>query len=413
MVLLFIIFGTFILIRQVPGGPFDSINGRSMPKAVRAALQVRFGLDKPLLLNLPTSAVVPDIGTRFGQGQFIHLLNDGTEVISPEMAFQTNERLPDCDKLRQGLSRTEAISAPEIRSGWQLIYWTTERIPTTTTINEGRPTRCFETRRVVYSDLTRSQFFQYLNNMLRFDLGPSMSRTTLGQPVTELISDRLPVSMQIGIYSVILGFLVGIPLGVLAAIYRNSIIDYVVTIFAVLFASIPSLVLGPLLILIFVVQFKILPAPDPRVWKSGNLFDWNYLGRAILPIMIVGLGMSAGIARLTRASLLQVLRDDYIRTARAKGMRERGVLYIHALKNALIPVATILGPLLATVLTGTLIIERIFSIPGLGSTFVDSVAARDYNLLCGVTILYSTFLILGNMLVDIMYTWLDPRIRFD
>ena len=123
--------------------------------------------------------------------------------------------------------------------------------------------------------------------------------------------------------------------------------------------------------------------------------------------------MAAGIARLTRASLLQVLGDDYIRTARSKGLRERSVIYIHVLKNSLIPVVTILGPFLAGILTGTFFVERIFNIPGLGDTFLSSIGERDYTLLTGVTILYASFLVVGNILVDVMYTWLDPRIRFD
>jgi oligopeptide transport system permease protein len=186
-----------------------------------------------------------------------------------------------------------------------------------------------------------------------------------------------------------------------------------VTTFAGLLAAIPTLALGPFLITVFVVQLKWLPNPDPRVWKNPQIFSWDFIGVALLPVMTFGIGIAAGLARLTRASLLQVLRDDYIRTARAKGLRERLVIYIHALKNALIPVATIIGPLLAGVVTGSLIIERIFAIPGLGEVFVSGIAARDYNLLVGVTLLYSVFLIAGNILVDVMYTWLDPRIRFD
>jgi len=221
------------------------------------------------------------------------------------------------------------------------------------------------------------------------------------------------------VFSVILGFLFGIPLGVLAAIYHNTFIDYGATFFAVLGQSVPNLVLGPVLIIVFAVSLNWLPVADVQgVWRStlsnpGVMFTWDYISLAILPVFALGTGMMAGIARLTRASLLQVLREDYIRTARAKGLKEQAVIYGHALKNALIPVATILGPLLAGVLTGSFIIEQIFNIPGIGGEFVSSVSTRDYNLLVGVTIVYSVFLIAGNILVDVMYTWLDPRIRFD
>ncbi len=263
------------------------------------------------------------------------------------------------------------------------------------------------------------QFFIYLGNLVKLDFGPSLGRSTLGEPVSEIIAKGLPVSMQVGVFSVILGFSLGIPLGVLAALYHNTPIDYTATFMAVLGTSIPNLVLGPLLIIIFAVSLNWLPVADVSgIWRStinnpGVIFTWEYISLAILPVFALGTGMVAGIARLTRASLLQVLREDYIRTARAKGLKERVVIYGHALKNALIPVATILGPLLAGVLTGSFIIERIFNIPGIGDEFVNSVSSRDYNLLVGVTIVYSMFLIAGNILVDVMYTWLDPRIRFD
>ncbi len=264
-----------------------------------------------------------------------------------------------------------------------------------------------------------TQFIRYLASLARLDFGPSLGRSSLGEPVSEIIGRGLPVSMQVGVFSVILGFALGIPLGVLAALYHNTIVDYGATFLAVLGTSIPNLVLGPLLIIIFAVSLNWLPVADVNgIWRStihnpAVIFSWDYVSLAILPVFTLGTGMMAGIARLTRASLLQVLREDYIRTARAKGLKERTVIYGHALKNALIPVATILGPLLAAVLTGSFIIERIFNIPGIGGEFVSSVASRDYNLLVGVTIVYSVFLVAGNILVDVMYTWLDPRIRFD
>ena len=263
------------------------------------------------------------------------------------------------------------------------------------------------------------QFVNYVISLTRLDFGPSLGRSTMGEPVSDIIARGLPVSMQVGVFSVILGFAFGIPLGVLAAIYHNSPIDYGATFFAVLGQSVPNLVLGPVLIIVFAVSLNWLPVADVRgIWRStlnnpGVIFTWDYISLAILPVFALGTGMMAGIARLTRASLLQVLREDYIRTARAKGLKERAVIYGHALKNALIPVATILGPLLAGVLTGSFIIEQIFNIPGIGGEFVSSVSTRDYNLLVGVTIVYSVFLIAGNILVDVMYTWLDPRIRFD
>jgi ABC-type dipeptide/oligopeptide/nickel transport system permease component len=268
-------------------------------------------------------------------------------------------------------------------------------------------------------DLMDTQFWGYMWNVLQLDFGPSLNIALLQENVQVIdeIEERLPVSMQIGLVSVAFGFLFGVPLGVLAAIYHNSPIDYTATFVAVLGQSIPNIVLGPILIIVFTVRMDLVPDPNPLAWKEGTFLsrfaDPGFWGILILPVIALGTGMSAGIARLTRASLLQVMNEDYIRTARAKGLRERTVIYLHALKNSLIPVATILGPLLAAVLTGTFIVELIFLIPGLGDAFLTGVSSRDYTTIMGVTILYSSFLIAGNILVDIVYTWLDPRIRFD
>jgi oligopeptide transport system permease protein len=263
-----------------------------------------------------------------------------------------------------------------------------------------------------------SQFWSYLWNAAQLDFGPSLNVALIqeNRQVIDEIQERLPISMKLGLFSVLFGFILGVPLGVLAAVYHNSAVDYTATFFAIIGASTPNIVLAPILIIVFTVYFDIIPSPDPQVWRE-NLAMYKFppelIGAMILPVVALGTAMSGGIARLTRASLLQVLNEDYIRTARAKGLRERTVIYLHALKNSLIPVATILGPLLAAVLTGTFIVERIFAIPGLGESFIDGVAARDYTTIMAVTLLYSAFLIAGNILVDLIYTWLDPRIRFD
>jgi oligopeptide transport system permease protein len=392
-VLFGIILVAFLIVRAVPGGPFDFTGSKSTPPEIVAALNERYGLNQPLLLHLPNDGAAPDNG---------------------KPLRETYPALPDCDKLRAGISPADQNPQPitDVYEGWQLLRSVQERKVSTVSFND-KAVRCLQSTTVLYSDLLRSQFFGYLNNVLRLDFGLSMSKSTLGQPVSELIGERLPISMRLGLLAVFFGFVVGLPLGVVAALKRNSPLDYLITGSIALFVSIPTLVLGPLLILILTANLHLLPGPNPTVWKTSNMLTWEFLSRAILPIFTLGAGIAAGLARLTRASVLQVLRDDYIRTARSKGLKERRVIYIHALKNALIPVATIVGPLLAGTLTGTLIVERIFAVPGLGDSFVNSIAARDYNLLLGVTILYSIFLMAGNILVDVMYTWLDPRIRFD
>ncbi|HML20835.1 MAG TPA: ABC transporter permease [Aggregatilinea sp.] len=350
---------TFALTHLLPGGPFDAVGQRRMPQYMVRQLEEKFGLNKPLFFNT---------------------WNDGY--------------YPDGDN-------------------WKIIGYHTE----TKTLGGSESGQVNEVdERVLRIDLLDSQFFNYVWGALHLDFGPSLNIALRDQGVMvqEEIARRLPVSMQVGVFAVVLGFLLGIPLGVLAAVYHNSFVDYFAMFFAVIGQSTPAIVLAPLLIIIFAVELGWVPVIDQRnVWSNGPEFTLYYLQILALPVITLGVGMSAGIARLTRASLLQVLHEDYVRTARAKGLRERVVIYVHALKNALIPVATILGPMLAAVLTGTFVVELIFSIPGLGKVFVDSVTARDYTMIMGVSLLYSVFLIMGNILVDIMYTWLDPRIRFD
>ena len=255
--------------------------------------------------------------------------------------------------------------------------------------------------------------------VIRGDFGASLNYRS--QTVTDMIKQTLPVSFQLGFMSVILAIIMGVPLGVIAALRQNSWIDYSATFLAVFFLSVPNLVLAPLLIWIFALRLGWLPVAQ---WGSNSDFilgifpnpsdiNVDYFRHALLPVFALGTASAATIARLTRGSLLQVIREDYIRTARAKGLRERSVIIIHALKNSLIPVVTIIGPLFAALVTGTFVVERIFGINGMGKHFVDSVGNRDYPVLMGVTLLYSVLLIVSNLLVDISYAWLDPRIRYD
>lgn len=260
------------------------------------------------------------------------------------------------------------------------------------------------------------QYFNYLGNVLQGDLGPMLTQT--GRTVNDIVAETFPVSIQLGTISMILGYSIGIPLGIIAALRHNSWIDYSATTFAVLGVSIPNLVLGPVLILIFGVKLDWFPiirwGADPPFFMGflpPMTFDfWHH---AALPVFALGTGISAGIARLTRAGLLEVLSEDYIRTARAKGLKERAVIIIHALKNSMIPVVTLFGPLLAGLLTGSLIVEQIFAINGMGRQFVGSIGQREYFLITSLTLIYSVLLISGNIVVDIMYAWLDPRIRYD
>ncbi len=260
------------------------------------------------------------------------------------------------------------------------------------------------------------QFWLYLKQLAQGNLGPMFKLRS--QTVNDVVAQTWPVSIQLGVLSLILGFLIGLPAGIIAALKRNSIFDYGATFGAVLGASIPNMVLAPILILVFGVWLKWLPI---AFWGADPPFILGFLPKptpafwshAVMPTVSLGTAISASIARLTRASLLEVMGEDYIRTARAKGLRERVVIMRHALKNSLIPVATIVGPLLAGLLTGTFIVEQIFALNGMGRRFINSVSEREYFLLTSLTLIYAVMLVLGNLLVDVTCAWLDPRIRYD
>lgn len=264
---------------------------------------------------------------------------------------------------------------------------------------------------------TPIQFIDYVRDVLRGDLGPSYSYR--GRSVNQIMAESFPVSLQLGLLSILLAVLIGIPAGVISALRQNTWMDYSSSFIAILGVSIPNIVLGPLLIYLFAVKLGWLPAAR---WGANytQFHFWllppmtaNFWEHAILPTIALGTAFSATFARLTRASLLQTIREDYIRTARAKGLREWSVITRHAMKNSLIPVVTVFGPLLIGVVTGSFVVERIFGIPGMGEFFVTSVTNRDYPIVLGTTLVYSVGLVLANIGVDIAYAWLDPRIRYD
>jgi ABC-type dipeptide/oligopeptide/nickel transport system permease component len=220
--------------------------------------------------------------------------------------------------------------------------------------------------------------------------------------VNDIFRENLPVSMQLGVAALAVALSIGLPLGIFAALKRNTTYDYMAMGIAVVGVSVPVIITAPLLQYVFGVQLGVLPV-------SG----WGSFAHLIMPAFALGFVSSALIARLTRASLLQVLFEDYIRTARAKGLSERAVILFHALKNGLIPVVTILGPLFAALITGTFVVETVFGIPGMGRYFVTSITGRDYPVIMGTLLLYAGFLVTANLVVDIAYAWLDPRIRYD
>jgi oligopeptide transport system permease protein len=324
-VFILVAFVTFVLVRAIPGGPFDFVGDRQLPPQVVANIEAKYHLDWPVWKQFAS-----------------YMLGD--DILGEE-----------------GISR----------------------------------------------------------GIIRGDLGLSLQFR--GQQVSDLIATTLPVSFQLGIMSLLLALIIGIPAGVISALRQNTWADYTATFGAVFFLSVPNLVLAPILIWILALTFDLLPVAG---WESkppyflGVFPKWSdltsdYFLHAVMPVFALGTSSAAGIARLTRASLLQVVREDYIDMARAKGLREGTIIIVHALKNSMIPVITLLGPMFAALVTGTFVVEQIFGINGMGKFFVTSIGNRDYTVLLGVTLLYSIILMVSNLLVDIAYAWLDPRIRYD
>lgn len=243
-----------------------------------------------------------------------------------------------------------------------------------------------------------TQYLYYLEDLLRGDFGPSYKY--IGRSVNDIIRDTFPVSMQLGLWAVLISVIVGVGAGTLAAARPRSWADHIGMLLATAGISFPSFVLGTFLIMIFSYRVHLFPA---ALWEG-----WRY---GVLPAVTLALLPTAYIARLTRSSMLEVLQQDFIRTARAKGLGERQVLLKHALKNSITPVVSFLGPLTATLVTGSFVVEFIFSIPGMGRYFITAVTNRDYPLIMGVTLVYAVLIVVANIAVDLVYTWIDPRIR--
>lgn len=242
------------------------------------------------------------------------------------------------------------------------------------------------------------QYARYMGGLVTGDLGTSFKYDN--RPVTQMIGDRIGPSAQLGFQALVLGVLTGLLLGIIAALRNNTWVDYTATVFSVIGMSVPSFVFGALLSYYVGVKLQWLP---PALW-DGPLYT-------ILPTIALSVGVTASIARFTRSELLEVLSSEYIVTAQAKGLSQSVIMWKHALRNALIPVITILGPMAVNLMTGTLVIEQIFAIPGLGSQFVNSIMTNDYSLIMGITLFYSALLIFIIFIVDILYGIIDPRIR--
>ena len=241
------------------------------------------------------------------------------------------------------------------------------------------------------------QFVDYMGNLLRGDLGISFTR---GRPVADIIGQGVGPTAQLGIQALLVALAFSIPLGIVSALKQNTPLDYLSLLIATVGTTIPGFVLAIFLIYIFGVNFRLVP-----------FVGWGTFQHTILPTIVLALGPGAFLTRITRASMLEAIRQDYVRTARSKGLRERAVIVGHALKNALIPVATIIGPATAGLVTGSFIIETLFNVPGIGRLYIISILQRDYPTIMSTTLLYAVLIMLANLTVDLVYGVLDPRIK--
>ena len=249
------------------------------------------------------------------------------------------------------------------------------------------------------------QFAKYSWHVMRGDLGESPWTTT---PVTSELRRRLPVTMEFGFIAILIGLVVSLPIGVLSAIRQDTMSDYVARSFAILALSVPYFFTATILI-VFGPKWGWTPPLIYKGWSDGPIDHLYYF---LAPATLLGLALGGGVMRLTRTMVLEVMRQDYIRTAWAKGLRERSVILRHAMKNALIPVITIVGLQVGTAISGTIILETIFNMPGVGRYFVGAILQRDYPSVQGVVLVLATVIVLVNLVVDLSYAWLDPRIRY-
>ena len=244
------------------------------------------------------------------------------------------------------------------------------------------------------------QYLTYLKDIVTdLNFGPSLKQR--GREVIDIIADGMKISAVLGVVAACIAAVTGIVLGAVAALRRNKLIDKIIMVVTTAFVSMPSFIMGSLLLLVFAVKFPILPA-------NGTTAEG-----LILPIITLALYPTAYITRLTRSSMLDVLGQDYIRTAKAKGVSGMAIIFGHALKNSLIPVLTYFGPMLAYIVTGSLVVEKIFAVPGIGRAFVNSITNRDYPLIMGTTIVLATLIVIMNLITDILYKVVDPRINLE
>jgi len=359
---------SFVIMRVSPGSPFDQ--DRELPPEVVANQAETTGMAKPV-------PIAEDVVFQTSLVQN----NDAVQAGQPYAKVRVNGEL-------------RTLVSKEPFTVFRVIRRAGESVP--------------KGGAVVYrhTDLG-TQYFTTLHNYLRLDFGVTFD--SRGQrTVWENIAETLPVSMELGLYALLIALTFGICSGLVAGLRQNSWIDHTVMSSAMIGISIPSIVLGPLLILVFIMKLQWLPPYGG--WERGVFQGVEY---KILPSIALGVVYAAYFARLTRGGMLEVVRQDWIRTARAKGLSEGLIVRRHALRGAILPTVTFLGPAIAHLMVGSVVVEKVFKIPGVSKYFVDSAINRDYPMVMGVVIVYSVFLVVFNLLVDIAYAYLDPRVRYE
>ena len=364
LVVVFCVFTiSFLIMRSAPGSPFDA--DKALPAAVVANQAVVTGMAEPIsgaYMGM-VSEVRVEKNDSVRAGQEIH----GESVpITAEEDFE--------------VFRVVAKPGDRLAAGQAALY---------------RKTGFFR------------QYITSLLSYAHFDFGTTFD--SQGQrTVLENIKETLPVSVELGCYALFIALLVGVTAGMIAGWKHNTILDHTVMSFSMLGISIPSIVLGPVLIFVFIIWLQWLPAHGG--WESGLWTGW---GQKILPSLTLGLAYADVFARLTRGGMLDVVRQDFIRTARAKGLSNGTIIWRHAFRGAIVPSVTFLGPAVAHLLVGSVVVETVFNVPGISKYFVESALNRDYPMVMGVVVLYSTLLVLFNLLVDFAYAFLDPRVTLD
>ncbi len=296
--------------------------------------------------------------------------------------------------------RRVAIAVLTVFTLATVTFFLSKLLPGDPFMNEKIPVSVQEKQRAYYGldQPVFRQYLTYMGNLIQGDLGTSIK--FVGRSVWDIIREFFPVSAELGVIALVFAEIIGILFGILCAQFRNRWPDYVLMVFAILGIALPSMVIGPIIRYLFGVQLRWLPVGGWGKWQQ-----------VIMPAFVLGLGTIAGNTRSMRACMLAVITQDYVKTARAKGMSPVRVVLKHELKNSLVPMLANLGPMIAGVLMGSFVVEQIFVIPGLGKHFVNAVSTLDYPLIMGLTIFYGSFLVVMNLLVDILYGLVDPRIR--